>query len=391
MEIFTRCFIQYFLSTILFHYQKLEGKLSVALKTALLLMLFTGYQLNASAQCDNAVTSGNFSNIDVRDDYKLINTFEPVGTKDYISVVNNKGNKGARIKSSLNFSLKQTLRNLDPGKEYTISFDFSLYAGDCPSANTALQVEIMGGASRLALMDFNANSGGAVLVGAISFIAPANGDPVTILFTDPKANKPSCGAVIDNLFIFSPLSVSTTQLDVKCFNQSTGSITVTGTGGAGTYSAYYSKDGAAAVNIPMVNQVGTAKNLPAGVYTVTLVDANSCPKETIVTITQPSAPISVNPVKTDVKCAGQADGTISLNPTGGTAPYTYLWSNGATTQNISGLPIGSYSVIVTDANGCQASYSVNIMQPPPIVISTAKSDLSCFGGSNGQISSSVSG
>ena len=305
-------------------YKISKAKLWYACKLLLTTLAFLTWSENeVKAQCNNAITSGNFSDTPLGE-YTSVGNFQPAPSSDpnkphFINIVNNNGSRGARIKGSLNYSLQQTLNNLQPGISYTISFDISLFAGNCPSANTALQVEVKSGITSLALLDFNANSNG-IQPGAITFITPANGDPITIIFSDPKANKPSCGAVIDNLFIYSPLSVSSTQQNVGCFGQSTGSFTVTGTGGAGSYKATYVKPGnATAVPITVVNQAGTANNLPAGTYTVTLEDANGCPKETIVTITQPAA-LVVNAIKTDVRCSGGSDGTISLNPAGGTAP-----------------------------------------------------------------------
>ena len=66
---------------------------------------------------------------------------------------------------------------------------------------------------------------------------------------------------------------------------------------------------------------------------------------------------------TNVLCFGGATGSIDISVIGGTPSYTYAWASGATTEDISGLPIGSYSVQITDVNGCQVSYSATISQP----------------------------
>ncbi|MCX6270090.1 MAG: HYR domain-containing protein [Bacteroidetes bacterium] len=71
-------------------------------------------------------------------------------------------------------------------------------------------------------------------------------------------------------------------------------------------------------------------------------------------------PISINYVTTDVICLGGSDGTITVTPSGGTAPYTYLWSNGATTSDVGGLVGGNDMVIVTDANGCSQTQIITI-------------------------------
>jgi large repetitive protein len=66
---------------------------------------------------------------------------------------------------------------------------------------------------------------------------------------------------------------------------------------------------------------------------------------------------------TDVTCLGGSDGSATATPSGGTAPYSYLWSNGATTQTISNLVAGTYNVTVTDAKGCTVAGTITITQP----------------------------
>jgi hypothetical protein len=92
-----------------------------------------------------------------------------------------------------------------------------------------------------------------------------------------------------------------------------------------------------------------------------------------------------------VKCNGSSTGSINLSVSGGNDPYTYEWSNGATTQDISGLTAGTYTVKVTDANGCQKTLSKTITQPAKLVVACVlKSDeTNCA--KNGSLSASVTG
>ncbi|MEZ4893192.1 MAG: SprB repeat-containing protein [Saprospiraceae bacterium] len=80
-----------------------------------------------------------------------------------------------------------------------------------------------------------------------------------------------------------------------------------------------------------------------------------------------------------------------MSVSGGTSPYTYNWSNGATTQDIDNLSAGTYTVTVTDANDCSATISATVTQPLELELSTTKVDVSCYGGSDGSIDLSVSG
>jgi gliding motility-associated-like protein len=143
-------------------------------------------------------------------------------------------------------------------------------------------------------------------------------------------------------------------------------------------------------------------NLPAGTYTVTVTDINGCQTVSNITLTQPgdlTETISATtfPSGTNISCFGASDGNIDLTPNGGTPGYTYLWSNGATTQDLNNVPAGTYGVIITDQNGCQVSSSITLIQPPVLNQSSTAftypsgSNISCFGLSNGSIDLTVIG
>jgi hypothetical protein len=97
-------------------------------------------------------------------------------------------------------------------------------------------------------------------------------------------------------------------------------------------------------------------NLAAGIYTITITDNNGCTGTASSTVTQP-AQLTVTVTTTDETGVGANNGTATATPAGGTGAYTYLWSNGGTTSTISNLAPGTYSVTVTDANGCTAQGS----------------------------------
>jgi hypothetical protein len=103
-------------------------------------------------------------------------------------------------------------------------------------------------------------------------------------------------------------------------------------------------------------------------------------------------PITASGIVGDVSCYGGSNGSIALTVSGGVAPYTYLWSNGATTKDVSGLSEGNYSVVITDNNGLTRNLSFYVSQPSALVATISSTvDVSCFGGSNGSIDLSVSG
>ena len=105
-----------------------------------------------------------------------------------------------------------------------------------------------------------------------------------------------------------------------------------------------------------------------------------------------SGAINVNEYSVNVGCTGNVTGSIDLSVSGGTAGYTYEWSTGQTTQDASGLVVGSYEVIVTDANGCKDSITRTITQPQSsLTASSTQVNVLCHGSSTGSIDVSVSG
>lgn len=125
-------------------------------------------------------------------------------------------------------------------------------------------------------------------------------------------------------------------------------------------------------------------NIPAGTYQVYVIDAAGCDATFDITVEDyPPLLLGLNP--TDISCFGQVDGSITAMPEGGAGNYTYLWSNNATTQTISNLPEGNYEVTVTDGNGCTATSSAGIIEPPPLAMSLDLQHVVCFGFNSGII------
>ncbi|MDX2003030.1 MAG: gliding motility-associated C-terminal domain-containing protein [Chitinophagales bacterium] len=178
----------------------------------------------------------------------------------------------------------------------------------------------------------------------------------------------------------SPIVVAANVDSIDCNGGTNGSIALSVSGGTPSYTFAWSNGAATA----------TISNLGAGTYTVTITDANGCTLVNSYTLSQPSAlQVSLNPVP--VACNGASTGSVSSAVTGGTSPYTYLWSNFATTPAISGVPAGSYTLIVTDANGCSASASTTVTQSPAIVLTETITNILCNGGTNGSIEVTATG
>jgi SprB repeat len=201
---------------------------------------------------------------------------------------------------------------------------------------------------------------------SISGLAPGT---YSVIVTDANGCTKSNSSTITQP---TAIELNTSFTNVSCNGGNNGTATVTATGGTGSYGYLWSNGGTTA----------TINNLVVGTYNVTVTDANGCTKNTSVTITQPTA-LVISTSSTNVSCNGGNNGTATVFGTGGVGPYTHLWSTGATTQTISGLTAGTYSVTVTNANGCTKNTSVTITQPTALVISTSSTNVSCNGGNNG--------
>ena len=179
----------------------------------------------------------------------------------------------------------------------------------------------------------------------------------------------------------APLSLTCSGTDALCHGESTGSVSVSASGGTTGYSYSWSNESSDA------SQTG----LPAGTYTVTVTDANGCTETCSHTVGEPAAPLAASCTSTPADCNGASTGSASVAVSGGTAGYTYLWSTGETTATIAGLASGSYSITVTDANGCTATCSTFVEEPTALDLTCSATDALCNNDPSGSVSVSVSG
>lgn len=205
----------------------------------------------------------------------------------------------------------------------------------------------------------------------------------TVTVTD--ANSPGCTATTTATIIQNPLlTAAGSSTPVECHGGSTGTATVTPSGGQAPYSYLWPSTG---------SNSNTIYSVPAGSYQVTVTDATGCIRHTTVTVTQPpvlSASISST---TNVTCFGGNNGTAVVTPAGGNGGYMYNWSPAAsTTTTATGLSAGSYTVNVSDSKGCLTAATATITEPPMLVaFPTSVTHISCFGGSNGSATVSATG
>ncbi|MCC7532306.1 MAG: gliding motility-associated C-terminal domain-containing protein, partial [Bacteroidia bacterium] len=178
---------------------------------------------------------------------------------------------------------------------------------------------------------------------------------VSVLVMDNNGCTISFSTTINSSGTGPTLSISS-QTNVNCTNANSGAATIN-TSGTGPYTYSW---------VPTGGNTVTATGLGAGNYTVFVSDAALCTSTIAVTITQ-SPSLGLNVASTNASCMDN-DGEASVTISGGTAPTTILWSNNNTTSTISGLSTGSYSVLVTDANGCTASGITNIISAGTLTV-----------------------
>jgi PKD repeat protein/erythromycin esterase-like protein len=238
--------------------------------------------------------------------------------------------------------------------------------------NGALNLNVSGGTAPYSFLWNNGattQTAGNLAVGSYS-----------VVVTDDAGCKDSIQAVITGPP--APLALSSSEVNVDCFGNATGSITLSVNGGTAPY-AYSWDNGAVTQNL---------NNVVAGTYTVLVTDTNGCTESLTATITQPAAGMTSSAVATDVNCFGDATGAIATTISGGTAPYSFAWSNSATTQDIANLIAGPYTLITTDQEGCTDTLNVQINQPAaPVALALPSDSVLCFGQTNGALNLNVSG
>lgn len=182
----------------------------------------------------------------------------------------------------------------------------------------------------------------------------------------------------------TPVQSTITVLSDDFCGLGNGSASVTATGGSPGYTFQW--------NTTPPQSGTTANNLAGGVYQVTVTDSDGCSVTDTVTINSfPGLSLAIIS-QTNVDCAGNSNGSATVNSSQGTAPFTYLWSTTPpqTSATATGLSAGSYSVTVSDANGCSSTINVTITEPTALSATTTSTAATC-GLNNGTATVNVSG
>ena len=208
----------------------------------------------------------------------------------------------------------------------------------------------------------------------VTGLAPGN---YTLTITDANLCQLVRGVTVNAV---TDLELELVVEDVDCNSASSGRVEALVTGGKQPF-AYSWGDGQSTSSI---------NELPAGTYGLTVTDDNGCTVSASATVTEPG-PLRSGIIGSALLCAGDANGQVTVNPSGGTVPYAYRWDDGSTSDIITGLPAGVYSVTITDANDCSISASMTLNDPVPLLAEPRVNDVLCEGAGTGEIRANVSG
>ncbi len=177
-------------------------------------------------------------------------------------------------------------------------------------------------------------------------------------------------------------TTTVTHTNVTCHDACDGSASVVAAGGAGGYTYLWSPGGSTATSISAI--CGTTT------YTVQVQDTKFCIALDTTTIFNPPV-LMLNQTVTNESCGGTCDGSISLSPSGGKLPYSYLWASGQTTSSLSNLCAGSYTVTVKDANNCSTTVTIVVASPTKLTVTLASTNVRCKGACNGTATATAAG
>ena len=195
-----------------------------------------------------------------------------------------------------------------------------------------------------------------------------------------------CETIIDSVAIIQPddtlTAIFTDTTMIACGGGCTGSATITPTGGTPPYSYLWSNG----------QTDSTATNLCDSIYSVTVTDNNLCTTtDTIVIVDTSDIVLTITDIN-NINCNGDCDGSATANVSGGTPPYSYLWSDGQTDSTAINLCDTIYSVTVTDDNSCIRIIQVDIVAPDSLTVSiTETTSTTCFNECTGSVTAAPIG
>ena len=253
-----------------------------------------------------------------------------------------------------------------------LTISYSTTPAGCNLSNGSASVSVLGGTRPLNYLWNSGNATGSSLTNI-----PSGSYQVTV--TDAKNCLKTTSIAVSNT---NGPSVQLSSLDpVSCFGGNDGQATVAISTGTAPFTYHWSASS---------SQSSTATNLASGNHSVTVTDSNNCVTALSFNIAEPLL-LSTYCSASDASCYGKNNGHASVSVNGGTAPYTYIWSNGQSDSSIFQLASATYMATVTDAKGCISTSTTIVHQPNAIILRTISTPVSCYGGQDGQAMVQCSG
>jgi|TARA_R110000737_G_scaffold98184_2_gene132441 gliding motility-associated-like protein len=291
------------------------------------------------------------------------------------------GSYSVLIKDNNNCSILKTYQITQPSLALGIITN-SVNEVLCYGFNTgSVDVNVYGGTPSYTYSWQNSN---LINVGLSEDLAGVEAGEYTLLVTD--ANNCTTSGIYIIVQPADTLAVSNNITPVLCYNGSTGAVNLTSSGGTSPYSFAWNNS-SYLLSVTLEDLI----NYPSDTYDLVLTDDHGCIYTESYFIPQPTL-LTGNLIGTDILCKNEATGAVDLTVQGGVLPYNFLWNNLSTTEDISSLPAGDYSVIVTDANFCTFSAAITITEPSDTLgYQFTTVDVSCHGFANGEINLIASG
>jgi gliding motility-associated-like protein len=181
------------------------------------------------------------------------------------------------------------------------------------------------------------------------------------IYTVTVTDQNDCFKILDIEILGPEFHIEPVVRNISCYGENDGYINLNIFGGVSPITVTWADDASAGVE---------RNNLSPGTYTVLVTDSDSpsCPINQSFTITEPNPLSSSGVVVNALDCDIVNSGSINLQVTGGTLPMSFLWSNGATTEDLTNIPPGNYGVVITDANDCEETNTFTVFRPQPLAI-----------------------
>ena len=250
----------------------------------------------------------------------------------------------------------------------------------CSGTEGTMTLTVTGGSGQV-LKWYTGSCAGAFIGQGNNLIVPLPTETTTyyVLWESGTCGQSSCASVTVTVTEAPVLSITSTP--ISCSGEEDATATVNITGGTPPFNVLWSTGATA----------NTIENLGPGTYSVTVTDVAGCVASEEITIVDPEPMVVTITNIVNPECYGEASGEATATVSGGTPPYSYLWSDGQITASATGLAAGTYQVTITDLGGCTATASVTLTDPPQILIEiVSQTNPACYGGSDGSVTVAAS-